>query len=227
MSISLPTKIATVVLSGGTVTAGAVYLGKGLIGNKTSVKTPIKELIKTVSPHKRLIEGSAITDPLWKEAWKEYRNAHLNKDSDSWNINGWEKPTGVISNSTDASSHFISACSSKLDEEVESSADPLYSQVVSYCTRDALVSDLIKERNPNKSPLSNADGDKWKTPWEAYKVFNSSKNEDKWKLSDWTQKKGDSNVPETFKQKCKEKLETKTVEAKDEDYEDTLNWCTK
>ncbi|CBY92253.1 hypothetical protein HF1_02450 [Mycoplasma haemofelis str. Langford 1] len=231
MEASLLAKSAAGVLGLGTATAGAVYFGRDLVGGEDKVKTPIKELIKTANPHKRLIEGSTVSDPHWKEVWKEYRNANLNKGVDFWNIQGWQKPTGNVTNSDDASSHFISACSSKLNEEVESSKDPLYLQVISYCTRDALISDLIKEKGNGKTLLSKEgnDSEAWKAVWTSYKTGNTNKakGQDKWGLSDWDTKNNDVSAPDSFKDKCKEKSEKKTVDSSEDDYKEVLDWCTK
>ncbi|CBY92269.1 hypothetical protein HF1_02610 [Mycoplasma haemofelis str. Langford 1] len=232
MSSSLLAKSALGVAGLGTATAGTVYFGRDLIGGESrKEKTSIRKLIQSSNPHKRLISGNNASDQNWKDAWKRYREGHLNKDSDSWNLEGWTRPTGSIGNSDNASTHFISACSSKADIEVENDKDPLYVQVVSYCTRDALISDLIKERNPNKSLLSSESGDEgqWKTVWTSYKDSNPNKeqNGDKWKLSDWNGKQGEDGAPQSFKDECKKRSGTKTVEARSDDYSDTLKWCTK
>ncbi|CBY92255.1 hypothetical protein HF1_02470 [Mycoplasma haemofelis str. Langford 1] len=221
MFSSFLAKGALGILGIGTAAAGAVYFGKDLIADSKD-KISVRELIKTTHPHKRLITGKVVSDQYWKDSWRDYRNAHLNKDLDSWKLREWFKPTATVDNSSDASAHFIDACFLKAEEEVEGTSDLLYSQVLSYCTRDALISDLIREKNPSKTLLSDSDGDKWKAPWEAYK----NANKDKWKLSDWDQRKNEVNVPETFKNECKQKLGTKTSVAENGDYEDVLNWCT-
>ncbi|AEG72575.1 hypothetical protein MHF_0293 [Mycoplasma haemofelis Ohio2] len=174
MSSSLLTKSALGTLGLGTATAGTVYFGRDLISNREDQKTKssIRELIKKSKPHKRLISGNTVSDPLWKEAWKRYREENSNRDSDSWALKDWTKPSGSVDGNDNASSHLITACYSKADSEVESEKDPLFVQVLSYCTRDALISDLLKERAPNRTVLTDNsnDNEKWKTPWGLIRV---------------------------------------------------------
>ncbi|AEW45094.1 hypothetical protein MHC_01140 [Mycoplasma haemocanis str. Illinois] len=231
MALSLLVKSFLGMVGLGTAATGAIYFGTDLISrNSRKEMTPIRKLMQSFSPHKRLISGDNVSDQHWKDAWKRYRDGHLNKDSDSWNLEGWTRPTGSIGNSDNAPIHFIRACSLKADVEVENDRDPLYMQVINYCTRDTLISDLIKEKNPVKSLLSSSgDTSQWKTVWNDYKNTNPNKeqNGDKWKLSDWSTQKEAADAPQSFKDECLKKSGTKTLEAQSDDYLDTLKWCTK
>ncbi|AEW45088.1 hypothetical protein MHC_01110 [Mycoplasma haemocanis str. Illinois] len=226
MNSALLTKSTLGILGLGTVTVGTVYFGKNLINNREDKKTmsSIRELIKNSKPHKRLISGDSVSDPFWKAAWKRYRDENLNRDSDSWNLQDWIKPSGSINGDDNSSSHLITACSSKVDLEVEDEKTILFEQVLSYCTRDALVSDLLKERASNKIVLSenSNENEKWKTPWESYKKSGNNK----WSLDDWSSQSNKDVAPASFKEACKNKLASKTEETKEGDYEDVLNWCT-
>ncbi|AEG72585.1 hypothetical protein MHF_0305 [Mycoplasma haemofelis Ohio2] len=230
MSSSLLTKTALGVLGAGTVTTGAIYFGKDLLG-KEDVKTttPIKELLKSVNPHKRLISKSEKGDSQeWKAAWKAYKGKYKDQDSNPFSLS--KEKLKSSEGEDNAPPEFMSKCSSMSGEKVVDGSDTKYQTVLSYCTRDALISDLITERNPKKALLlETEETGKWKASWQEYQAANTEKTQskDKWGLSDWGTKNADSDAPESFKKECKKRYESKTETASQDDYLNVLNWCTK
>ncbi|CBY92257.1 hypothetical protein HF1_02490 [Mycoplasma haemofelis str. Langford 1] len=222
------TKGALGVAGLGTATTGAIYFGKDLISGDNRAKTSIRELIKNVNPDKRLISGNAVTDPYWQEAWKAYREGNKSNAKDIWNVTGWTQTTGNV-DIVNAPEAFINTCNSKLSEEVLDSNDPLYSQVVKYCVRDTLVSDLIGETK-GKSLLVKGEGfgkdEHWKAVWKLYKQDNSS-GTDKWNLNNWTSIKDQEDAQEAFASMCMEKSKVKEYKLTQPTYLDALKYCTK
>ncbi|AEW45083.1 hypothetical protein MHC_01085 [Mycoplasma haemocanis str. Illinois] len=216
MPTSLLTKVALGTLGVGTVATGSVYLGKGLIISKTKIS--IEDLIDKFNPEKRFISFG--DNHHWNEAWKAYREGN----KDLWNIS---KITST--STTSAPKEFMDACDSKKSQEVLDKSDPLYSQVVKYCTRDTLVRDLINE-NEDRSLLEKGhnfkgDGD-WKTVWDLYKNDNSGSS-DKWAINTWSSIKSETNAPAAFADMCIKRSEVKAHDLANPDYLDVLKYCTK
>ncbi|AEW45073.2 hypothetical protein MHC_01035 [Mycoplasma haemocanis str. Illinois] len=219
--------------AGGVTTAGIIYFGSDVFKSKENKKVSISELLKTSNPEKRLITSSQASDGDWKEAWKTYREANKGKklNEDKWKLSGWTTPQSDITNAENASDSFMSACSVNKDKQVSGTDDPLYGEVLAYCTRSTLVSDLIADNYPNKKILTSTDNDDagWKEVWSQYRTHNSGKNDkdsDTWKLDDWPSS-NENNVPQSFKTKCGEKVKVATFVTNNEDYMNAVKWCTK
>ncbi|CBY92291.1 hypothetical protein HF1_02830 [Mycoplasma haemofelis str. Langford 1] len=225
MSVSLSSKLALGSLAGGSAIGGGILVGSKYLG-EDSKKSVLSALLKEKNPEKRFIsKDDSSSGAFWKAAWKNY----LTSSSNSWSLN----IEGVKKDGTDTPpSSFVDKCVEKSGELVENEKDPLYSQVLSYCTRDTLIKDLVTE-NASKRFLDVASGkdtSQWKTSWDSYKSKNENKTtrKDKWNLTDWQEKQGQNDVPESFKSKCTEKSSINAYSGSSlvEDYGFVLDWCT-
>ncbi|AEW45127.1 hypothetical protein MHC_01305 [Mycoplasma haemocanis str. Illinois] len=211
----------------GTAVTGGIYLGTDFFKDK---KVEIAVLLKTSHPNKRLITSKSVSDDSWKKAYKAYREANKDKIKDIWNLKDWTKPSATV-DETNATDDFISKCNSNSKLEVDGSSDPLYEQVLAYCTRDTLVSDLISEYGKGKRLLSKDGSDQedaWKAAWNIYKTQNKDKeeNQDPWKLSEWKNKKSGNELPNDYKDKCVEYSQKPAYQLENENYKNVLDWCT-
>ncbi|AEW45074.1 hypothetical protein MHC_01040 [Mycoplasma haemocanis str. Illinois] len=225
MSISIPAKATLGVLAGGATVTGGAFFYKGIFSSKKDSvrsKKPISYLIKAFNNNKRLIKGAEKGDSAeWKAAWKLYAADYRNKGENPFFL-VQEKPTTDPNGSESAPKEFMDKCESLSREEVDNVNDSKYQNVLKYCTRDALVRDLISE-----SGRLFFNGDDWKQGWQSYVASNSQNGEDTWKLSDWNNKKNESNyVSDELKKKCESKLSGKVDDEKG-DYQNVVNWCSK
>ncbi|CBY92285.1 hypothetical protein HF1_02770 [Mycoplasma haemofelis str. Langford 1] len=223
MAISTTTKLVTGSLASCSVVGGGVLAGSKYFGKETE-KKPITTLLKEKNPEKRLIaQSSTGSEAEWKEAWKSY----LTSGSNVWSIEeGTKQPNGT----DNAPTSFIQKCMENSEVKVENEQDTTYFQVLSYCTRDTLIKDLISGTKRLLVNSSDQDTEGWSASWSAYKSKNTNNQsgKDKWALDDWSQKHSESNVPESFKQKCGDKSSGKAYSQKSlvEDYSLVLEWCT-
>ncbi|CBY92316.1 hypothetical protein HF1_03080 [Mycoplasma haemofelis str. Langford 1] len=215
----------------GTAATGGIYFGTDLFKNEN--KTAISSLIKNTNPEKRLITSKGVGDDVWKKAYKAYREANKDNEKDIWGLKDWTKPNDPIVE-TNATEEFISKCDSNSKAEVSNKDDLLYKQVLAYCTRDTLVSDLISEGNTGKKLLdknvSGSDQDSgWQEAWKVYRTQNSSKGagQDPWGLESWDTKKDKDELPNNYKDKCVEHANKPAHQLDDENYRNVLSWCTK
>ncbi|AEG72565.1 hypothetical protein MHF_0283 [Mycoplasma haemofelis Ohio2] len=225
MSISVPAKVALGTLAGGATATGGALAYRGIFQSKEdSIKSKksVSELIKTFNKDKRLISKSESGDSAeWKAVWKLYATAYRSKDENPFSLTQ-EKPQTEPSGSESAPKEFMDKCESISREEVDNEYDSRYQNALKYCTRDALVRDLILE-----SGRVLFDGEGWKQGWQNYASSNPKEGEDAWKLSDWRAKKNDNNyVSEELKKKCESKLAGK-MDSEKGDYQNVVNWCSK
>ncbi|AEW45114.1 hypothetical protein MHC_01240 [Mycoplasma haemocanis str. Illinois] len=228
--MALIVKIASTLVAVGTASAGAIYFGTDWFKkDPKSVKSSIASLIQKSNPEKRLLTSSEQpSDKAWKDAWAKYRNQ--NKESNPWGIASWTRVDSNVQGDINAPSDFISKCISQNSSEVLNSEDPLYKEVLDYCTRDTLIKDLISTSKRLLVNSGSTDSEAWNTAWKAYKDKNTNnqQNKDKWTLSDWNQKYGESSAPDSFKNKCIEKSSANAYSGSSlvEDYELVSEWCT-
>ncbi|AEW45135.1 hypothetical protein MHC_01345 [Mycoplasma haemocanis str. Illinois] len=211
----------------GTITTGALYVS-GIFKNRVK-KIAIYSLLNDANPEKRLITSKAVEDDVWKKAYMTYRTENKSLDKDIWNLKDWNKPSNPVIE-TNATEEFISKCEFNSKVKVTGTDDLLYRQVLAYCTRDTLVSDLIKEGTTGRTLLTNTSSDEdWKAVWNTYKSSNevASGGIDKWKFSDWSEKKGGDTLPTEYKARCSEKASEPAFKTTDIKYLDVLNWCSK
>ncbi|AEG72609.1 hypothetical protein MHF_0330 [Mycoplasma haemofelis Ohio2] len=225
MSFPLTTKVALGSLASCSVVGGGILMGSNFFG-KDQEKTSLSSLMKTKNPEKRLISRSVSgSDATWKAAWKRY----LDSNSNVWALTiGTAKKDG----NDEAPAAFLNKCAENSDALIENERDPLYSQVLSYCTRDTLIKDLISESGSRRflDGTSGKDTAEWKAAWEAYKSKNTNKEDkqDKWSLSDWKDKHSQGEALDSFKNKCTEKSSINAYSQSSlvEDYGLVLDWCT-
>ncbi|CBY93145.1 hypothetical protein HF1_11370 [Mycoplasma haemofelis str. Langford 1] len=207
------------------VTGAAIGIPK-LLEDKGEL---ISELIKTKNPNKRLITSQSLEDADWKKSWEDYRKANKNakKGEDSFQLSDWSGSiTTDITDST-ASQSLLNACSSNSKKRVVESSQ-LYKDVLNYCTRDTLISDLLKESGKTpllKSEAANSAG--WKAAWERYRIANKDKDSDDWKLQDFNGQKNQASQQawETFRTQCETNLNSKDI-SKSVFLEQVKDWCT-
>ncbi|CBY92290.1 hypothetical protein HF1_02820 [Mycoplasma haemofelis str. Langford 1] len=224
-------KVASGVAAASTASVGGIYFGTDLFNQQSkSLKRTVSSLLREKNPEKRLINPSvAVGDKAWKEAWSRYRNA--NKTTNPWGVTGWSQTSETVNSDTAAPEDFISKCSTKSALEVSGTEDSIYNEVLSYCTRATLVSDLISENNRNrkilKSTDQNQEGD-WKKVWDVYKSKNSNKAKDGdvWKLQGWEAKHSGDTLPDNYKTTCDSKIVEEVFKLDDQRYLNVLSWCT-
>ncbi|CBY92288.1 hypothetical protein HF1_02800 [Mycoplasma haemofelis str. Langford 1] len=224
------TKIASAIAAASTASAGGIYFGTDLLKKSSKeVKSTIASLIQKSNPEKRLLTSSTQpSDKAWKDAWAKYRNQ--NKESNSWGISSWTKTNSDVQGDADAPNDFISKCASQSSLEVLNTDDSAYKEVLSYCTRDTLIKDLISGSKRLLVNSGNEDSEAWNTAWKAYKAKNTGNQQaqDKWALGDWNSQSSQGTAPTTFKQKCVDKSSSNAYSQSSlvEDYELVLEWCT-
>ncbi|AEW45118.1 hypothetical protein MHC_01260 [Mycoplasma haemocanis str. Illinois] len=225
MSLSFSSKLALGSLVGGSAIGGGIFAGSKYF-LKGVEKSSLFSLLKAKNPEKRLISKTiSNSDPTWKAAWKNY----LLSNSNSWSLN----VEGAKKDGTDVPpSDFINRCYEKSEGMVEDEKDPLYSQFLNYCTRDTLIKDLVLDSASKRflDKTSGKDTSEWKSSWDSYKSKNADKTtgKDKWALTDWQEKHGQNDAPDSFKNKCTEKASVSAYSGSllVEDYERVLDWCT-
>ncbi|AEG72610.1 hypothetical protein MHF_0331 [Mycoplasma haemofelis Ohio2] len=220
----------------GTGVASATAVGtayaSGAFSSSEEKRELISKLIGISNPERRIITAKVGSDPYWKESWKLYRESNKNKNvgEDLWGLKDWKKPeTDTINNDVEAPSSLMEECDSRLSSEVSGIESDLYKEVLRYCTRDTLVSDLVSETTGKTSLVDVDDSASWNKVWNLYTTHNNGrgKDQDVWSLNDWDQEKGKPAAPQSFKTACKNKLTTKTGDKTHPDYINFLSWCTK
>ncbi|CBY92265.1 hypothetical protein HF1_02570 [Mycoplasma haemofelis str. Langford 1] len=209
-------KGAAGVLGLGATATGGALLYKGLSKPQTY---SIKFLLASKNTNKRLlVKSNDGSEAHWKAAWKAY----LTSKNNIWNLKEWKDSPVQDEN---APSSFMDACTSNSNGEVEDTASKEYINVLSFCTRNTLVKDLVLESNRVLNDDSNGG---WSESWKSYRSSNQSKEKDDWQLTDWNDKKSsDDTISENLKTQCKDKLEVESGFKAVKDYQDVVNWCSK
>ncbi|AEW45758.1 hypothetical protein MHC_04510 [Mycoplasma haemocanis str. Illinois] len=174
-------------IGGVSVAAGAAIGIPKLLEDKGKL---VSELIKEKDPGKRLITSKSLDDPYWKKAWEDYRkvNKDAAKGQDAFKLFDWGGQITTSITSTEAPQSLVNSCSFNTTKRVSHDSQ-LYKNVLKYCTRDSLISDLIKDSG--KTPLlksEDASSSEWKAAWERYRLANQG-SEDAWKLSGFSGQK--------------------------------------
>ncbi|CBY93241.1 hypothetical protein HF1_12330 [Mycoplasma haemofelis str. Langford 1] len=215
-------------LGGVSAATGAAIGIPKLLGDKEEL---VSTLLKNKNPEKRLISSKEVGDASWKKAWEIYRkdNKNASKGKDTFQLSDW---TGSIStnitDSDNATQSFLNACSSHSSKKTLFDSQ-LYKDVLKYCTRDTLISDLVSDLG--KTALSksskNADSAEWKGAWERYRAINKNLQEDIWKLSEFSSKKDqdDQSALEDLRTKCETHLNSKEISNK-VFLGQVVDWCT-
>ncbi|AEW45763.1 hypothetical protein MHC_04535 [Mycoplasma haemocanis str. Illinois] len=160
-------------------------------------------------------------DEDWSKVWSLYKSSA----KDIW---------GLKNSGADVPESFKDACKNKLESKVGSKDSKEYQDFLTYCTRDTLMSDLIKENAPNKELLvkkTGSDAD-WVKSWKSY--VESEKNKKQaggdhtWGLSDWNNNYSKlDTAPDSFMDKCVANVKEPFHDIKGTLYLDTLRFCTK
>ncbi|AEG72577.1 hypothetical protein MHF_0295 [Mycoplasma haemofelis Ohio2] len=226
MSLSVPAKAVTGALVGGTVATGGSLLYKELSKPQTHL---IKDLLALNNPEKRLISTSdAGSTTEWRASWKEYRSAYKGKANNPFSMTS--EQLNVTGDNVDAPTEFINVCRSLSTESVIDNKDDRYKTILSYCTRDTLVSDLIKETSVRSLLVKGSDftnNAEWKRVWGSYKEANKTLNQDEWNLGTWSTLKNQDNVPDALATQCDSKSKVKEHKLNSKTYTDVLKYCTK
>ncbi|AEW45769.1 hypothetical protein MHC_04565 [Mycoplasma haemocanis str. Illinois] len=210
-----PTLKVPLLLVGAVATTGAgVFAFKefSLSGDRKSISSLISQ-----DPSKRPIDINEIEH--WKKAWQSYKSS----GNDIWKLgNGEEVPT-----------ELKTICSKNLESKVESRDSEDYRNFISYCSRDTLVSDLIRENASGRELIAKGAGssEEWKAVWKQYKEHanNSDKatGKDIWKLRDWSTQNSSENAPDSFMTKCESNAKTPFHNLEGDLYNHTVSFCTK
>ncbi|AEW45736.1 hypothetical protein MHC_04400 [Mycoplasma haemocanis str. Illinois] len=177
---------------------------------------------------RKLVKSSSGAEDGWKQSWKEYREVFNNTGKNPFSL-ALTKETGSVT-SVNATQEFMSACESWESKKVKNIEDEDYQTFLKYCTRNTLMSDLIKENGRQalvKSGTETSDA-KWTKVWEEYKKHNIVKTaqSDYWKLNDWANKNGSSTVPVSFMNRCDSELNRSYYDVHGDDYKKVVDWCT-
>ncbi|AEG72625.1 hypothetical protein MHF_0346 [Mycoplasma haemofelis Ohio2] len=175
--MSLLTKSALGFAAAGTTAAGAAYAG-GLFDGKEKEKTSISKLLQSLNPEKRLIMASEGSDPLWKEAWKNYKVKYSGKGLDPLKVLSGK----ALASDESAPADFMSSCKDLFDVKVVDGKDDSYQLVLNHCTRLTLVSDWIADRGHELVSQTEGDATIWKDLWKKYK--DAGKNA--WSVSEYS-----------------------------------------
>ncbi|AEG73485.1 hypothetical protein MHF_1249 [Mycoplasma haemofelis Ohio2] len=214
----MTTAVKTSLLAGGAAAASGI--GAIAYGDLLSFQTQ-KEAISSLlskDPAKRAI--GTTEEEEWKKTWARYRDSK----EDIWKL-------GDLSG--DAPTEFKNACKSKLDLEVSGSDSKEYKDFLLYCSRDTLISDLIKENSKGRVLLEGTDvsSTDWQNAWKAYSEDSrNQKGESEtniWNLSDWKTQNSQQNAPQSFITKCSSNIKHPSHDIHDPLYIDTVKFCTK
>ncbi|AEW45771.1 hypothetical protein MHC_04575 [Mycoplasma haemocanis str. Illinois] len=199
------------------VTGATATTGMGILAFKGfSFSKDEKSISSLLSkdPSKRAIDITEID--YWKTAWASYKVSN----KDFWNLgNGQDVPEG-----------FKTACRDKLESKVSGVDSEDYQNFLSYCSRDTLISDLIKDSKLvplSKTEADNTDG--WKKAWESYIDANKEKlnNDDAWKVNNFkTEKDKKDKALADFRDKCETNLGSKDI-SNTALFDQVKKWCTK
>ncbi|CBY92267.1 hypothetical protein HF1_02590 [Mycoplasma haemofelis str. Langford 1] len=218
-------KEGVALLGVGAAATGGFLAYNGVSNSKTKTYS-IKDLLATKNPKKRLIAKSTDgSSPEWKAVWKLYATEYKNNNHNLFSLASINSEKTIDDNQP-APSEFMSKCESLVMEHVVNEKDDKYQGVLKYCTRDALIKDLILE----SGRVVLQESDDWGDSWKSYRAANTDKEDqqDTWKLKDWnTKKSNDSTISDDLKKKCKEKLEAKVGDQVDGDYSNIVKWCSK
>ncbi|AEW45100.1 hypothetical protein MHC_01170 [Mycoplasma haemocanis str. Illinois] len=209
---------------GAVAATGGTFLYREFAKPKTHL---VRDLLAAKNPEKRLIANSTDgSSDEWKKAWQLYSQAYKDNGKNPFSL-ALEKPSTVDGNQN-APVEFMNKCAFFLNKEVLDEKDEDYRNVLQYCTRDTLVSDLITENG--RSLIGESEGkEAWQKTWDDYKGKYSTKSngQDHWTLNGWDSQKSQADAPQVFKQECTKRSKSKAHTLDNKDYQDVLHWCTK
>ncbi|CBY93180.1 hypothetical protein HF1_11720 [Mycoplasma haemofelis str. Langford 1] len=198
--------------AGATATAGAGVLAVNGLPSSKEEKS-ISSLLSQ-NPSVRAISTGEESD--WTKAWTAYKSS----GKDIWKLgDGSTVPES-----------FKNTCKDKLESKVYGTDSDVYKNFISYCARDTLISDLLKDSGETpltKSDEANSDG--WKKAWEAYITANTDKpdGQDDWKIDKFKEEKSKKEKAlDAFRDMCESKLGSKEI-SNATLLDQVKKWCTK
>ncbi|CBY92278.1 hypothetical protein HF1_02700 [Mycoplasma haemofelis str. Langford 1] len=199
---------------GGAGATGAAATGLALNKDKIfgSQKTySISSLLN--KEHKILI--SADESSHWDSKWKEYLASGVNE----WNIPEWKGKTDPAS----IPQSFKDKCSNISNKEVVGVKDPIYEEVVKYCSRGKVMTDRFKEDGVELMSKDGKDNE-WNDRFDKYKVLADNLKIKGIDIKS-TDDKGTSSNLDKIKNGCHD-VSSKPVNDSDYSYESIKEWCT-
>ncbi|OAL09828.1 hypothetical protein A6V39_05215 [Candidatus Mycoplasma haematobovis] len=219
-------------LAGASVLLGAGYVAKPwLIGDR------IVDLLKVHNPERQLLTKlSAAYSDRWKKAWYDYRKGNESNVVDKWEIGDWQKEIN-IRNDVPAPTSFIDACETNSQVRVSGNSDPLYQEVLKWCTGSSKISIRDRIRDSGKRILNNYDSKKnenfgWKPLWKKYLEANKNSNTDALGVSGWIKNptpenslENNTGVMDDFIKKCTELSRVEVEGTGDPNYQKAISYC--
>ncbi|AEW45791.1 hypothetical protein MHC_04675 [Mycoplasma haemocanis str. Illinois] len=207
-SLKIPLLIA-----GATSTVGiGVFSINGFRSTKENTRTISSFLSE--NPTKRAISIGEDSD--WNKAWTAYKGS----GKDIWKLgSGSSVPV-----------EFKNTCKKEFESKVSGTDSEGYKNFISYCTRDTLIFDLLKDSG--EVPLSKteeATSEGWKKAWESYIEANQNKpdGQDDWKINNFKSEKSNKDKAlDAFRDVCESNLGSKEI-FKDILLDQVKKWCTK
>ncbi|CBY93194.1 hypothetical protein HF1_11860 [Mycoplasma haemofelis str. Langford 1] len=154
----------------------------------------------------------------WKARWKTY----VQEGNNIWNLEDYE----TTKNDTNkVPSSFMERCVSGSQSEISDIEDPLYKQIVEYCSKEFKFSELL-ERNSKFIILKTTGEDEgaWKVSWQKY----LSDGGDIWSVGGIDGARSPDSAPPTdFKLKCDVAQRGSVFWEKDPNFVNFTRWCTR
>ncbi|AEW45780.1 hypothetical protein MHC_04620 [Mycoplasma haemocanis str. Illinois] len=203
--------------AGLTAIGGVSGLGYLAVKNFPSREDNKSTISKLFSEQGRTLLTKGVDTDQWNARWSEYSKENV------WNLKNSTPSTGT------APETFIEKCISNAEVKVFGIEDPLYLDVVKYCSKDFTIEALIGE-NSGAELLNTADSQDtsgWAAAWKNYLRDNGA-NENPWNVTGWESAKGDQSAPPSdFRTKCGSKKAEKAYGVKDSKFKNFVDWCTK
>ncbi|CBY93263.1 hypothetical protein HF1_12550 [Mycoplasma haemofelis str. Langford 1] len=128
--------------AGVTSAVGYKVLNKKEVAKEETPTLPKKKSIAALieSSGKTLLQKSlGGSNEDWKKVYEKYRTGDSSKDSNPWNIQGWD--TKKTQENSDAPNDFMDACERESRKEVSGIEAPEYKNVLDWCTKDSAPSE--------------------------------------------------------------------------------------
>ncbi|AEW45775.1 hypothetical protein MHC_04595 [Mycoplasma haemocanis str. Illinois] len=206
--MAVPAKVP-LLLVGATATSGlGIFTLRGLFasGEKKSIA-----FFLNTDLSKRVI--SKEDDSHWTKSAEAYKGSK----NDVWNLG------------KEVSERIRNVCKEKLEFKVSGIDSDEYKNFISYCTRDTVISDLLKDWKETILSKNEGAGTKeWKGAWRRYIEDNKKLAvPNVWGVDnfDSIKDKVDQDAPESFRDRCESNLSSKDIFNMTL-FENVKSWCT-
>ncbi|CBY93239.1 hypothetical protein HF1_12310 [Mycoplasma haemofelis str. Langford 1] len=210
-------KFGSAALVGGTAAAGMASAAAGYYAFSPSDKEErVISSLLSEDPSRRAIADNED----WSSAWSKYKASN----KDVWDLKNSDAEVPEV---------FKTACKNRLESKVSGRDSEGYRDFVSYCTRDTLVSDLIKDRGKELLDKSKGGSDAgWIKVWKDYisddRNKSKAKDGDIWKLTGWeTENSKNDKAPDVFMTACESNAKKPIYDFNNSLFLDTFKFCTK